>query len=108
MPPDSSSLSTGSRKVEPPRHGKRGKGSAQRRKARRAIAKAVRTAEEIQGTARARQKHRAAAAANTAAKLTGDLDDLYEEFNGNKREIFATGLVPDGTEYRGRTARFAK
>jgi len=105
LPPDRAAFSTGSRKVEPSKRGKRGAGSAQRRKARRAIAKAVETSAELQGKSRSRQKTRAAGEKNRAASLDRQVDALREEFNGDKRNIFATGLVPDGTPYTGKTAR---
>ncbi len=106
VPPDRAAFSSGSREVEPSRRGKRGSGAAQRRKARRAIAQAVKTSAELQGTSRKRQRTRAAGESNLAAGLDRQVENLRETFNGNKRDIFATGLVPDGTEFRGKTRRY--
>ena len=78
--------------------------SRQRRSARRAAARAVQTAAEIQGTARARTTARATGNADAAAAKGGDLDNLYGEYRGDKRDLYATGLVPEGTEYKGRVS----
>jgi len=77
------------------------------RKARalRALERALATTSEIQGTSRTRQRRRAALEANAAASLDTDLDLLYEVLGDDKRAIFATGLVPNGSPYRGRTWR---
>lgn len=76
--------------------------SDRRRKVRRALAEAVQTTAEIQGTARARQKTRAAGNANDAAVKTTDLEHLYGDLREDKRALYATGLIPEGTPYRGR------
>lgn len=103
---------SGSREVEPVtttgrRQSKRSP-SSQRRKARRAIENAVQTANEIQGAARARQRARAKGRAVQAAARTDKLDELYGNFRRDKRDIYASGLVPEGTGYRGRTSKAGK
>lgn len=72
---------------------------------RRAIAKAVKTSAELQGKSRARQTTRAKGEANHAASLDREVTSIHRDFNGNKRDIFATGLVPDGHDYRGKVQR---
>lgn len=79
--------------------------SEERRKLRRALKRAVRTSTEIQGAARKRQRSRAAGESNAAASLDTDLDGLYGAFGDDKRAIFATGQVPNGAPYKGRTWR---
>ncbi len=37
--------------------------------------------------------------------LTERLADLYPEYRGEKRDLYSTGLVPEGTDYRGRVWR---
>lgn len=64
---------------------------------------ALRASQRIQGAARRRQGARAVGEANAAASLDTDLRELYEDYNGDRRELFATGLVPNGTPYKGRT-----
>jgi len=95
--------SAGSRKVEPRKRKRSPSDNA--RNLRRRLAKAVRTSSEIQGKSRRRQRSRAAGEANFATSLDTDLRGLYEIFGDDKRDVFATGKVPDGTPYRGRTWR---
>jgi hypothetical protein len=72
------------------------------RKARtlRALKGAVETADEIDRTARDRQQVRAAGNANAAEAKTTDLDRLYGQLRADKREIYATGLVPEGRPFQ--------
>lgn len=55
--------------------------------------------------ARTRQRARLTGEANLATMLDTDLGLRYDAFDDDKRAIFATGLVPDGTPYKGRTWR---
>jgi len=71
----------------------------------RAIKQAVQTSADIQGKARQRQRKRLAGEANPATALDTDLKELHVELSNDKRAIVGAGLVPDGTEYRGRTWR---
>lgn len=59
----------------------------------------------IQGTSNKRQRTRAAGEANAATGLDTDLFDLYDAYGEARREVFATGKVPDGTPFKGRTWR---
>lgn len=95
--------SAGSRKGAPNVERKHRSPSDRRRKARRALAKAVATSGEIQGKSRKRQRSRAGGEANAATILGTDLARLYAKFGDDKRDVFATGLIPDGTPYKGRT-----
>jgi cell division septum initiation protein DivIVA len=71
------------------------------RKARtlRALKRTVDTADAIDQAARARQQARAAGQANTARAKTTDLDHLYVEYRADKRDVYATGLVPEGQPF---------
>ena len=66
------------------------------RHARRAIEGAVRTSADLQGKSRARQRTRAAGEKNRAASLDREVAAAREDFNKAKREVYATGLVPEG------------
>lgn len=77
----------------------------QRRRALRALARAMGTTAEIQGTSRQRQQRRSDGEANAAASLDTDLALLYDVLGDDKRVLFGTGLVPNGEPYRGRTWR---
>lgn len=110
MPPDRRDANNTSDSAPRNRVNTKGKRSRSRgrntRRVRRLIAEAVSTSAELQGTSRQRQRTRAAGEANLAAGLDRQVENLRETFNGNKRDIFATGLVPDGTEFRGNTRRY--
>lgn len=88
-------------RVNSKRGGDRGRA---RRKAERALARAMQTSAAIQGTSRARQRHRAAGEANTAEALTTDLRGLYTEFQGDKREVYSSGYISEPS-YKGKTWR---
>ena len=66
------------------------------RQARRAIEKAVETSAELQGKSRSRQRTRAAGEKNLAASLDREVEQVRDDFNEAKRDIYATGLVPEG------------
>lgn len=110
MPPDRRNVDNTSDSAPRNRVNTKAKRSRSRgrstRRVRRLIAEAVSTSAELQGTSRKRQRTRAAGEANLAAGLDRQVENLRETFNGNKRDIFATGLVPDGTEFRGKTRRY--
>lgn len=100
--PENERLRSPNRVNRQKRAGDRGR---QRRRARRALAKAMQTSAEIQGSAKHRQRSRSRGEANTAASFDTDLLGLYREFGEDKRAVFATGLVPNGAPYKGRTWR---
>lgn len=79
--------------------------SDRKRKARRALRKALDSSARIQGASRQRQRSRLAGEANRAVSLDTDLGLLHSELSERKREAMATGLVPNGTPFKGRTWR---
>jgi len=83
----------------------RGRGASARRNTLRALRRATATAAEIQGISRARQRHRLAREANAATALDTDLGSLYSQFGEDKRNVFAAGMIPDGTPFNGQTWR---
>ena len=98
--------SAGSREVEPRR--RRRSPSDHRRKIRRALERAERTAAENHSAATERQRSQAAGERNRAASLTTDLDNGFKQLRTERGDVYAAAGTHEGHGFRGKVQGYGR